>query len=246
MRVTKLLPMRLRGLLRSIRARLRGVDTKYIGMTTEEIFEEVYRLGAWGRDPLGRPISGSGSHKANLIEPYISRVRDFLMSIECSVIVDLGCGDFNVGSRFVDLCENYIACDISGYVIKANMENFDYSNVSFRRLNIVDDDLPPGDIAVVRQVLQHLRNEDVGRFVEKLHSRKPFKYLIVTEHLPAGSFQSNFDKPSGPSIRAELGSGIVLHDEPFNLESKERSVLVEVEDWTFGFKSMIRSTVYKF
>jgi len=35
-------------------------------------------------------------------------------------------------------------------------------------LNAVADSLPPGDVVILKQVLQHLRNADIAAIVEKL------------------------------------------------------------------------------
>ena len=50
----------------------------------------------------------------------------------------------------------------------------------------------------------------------ELNLNKPYKYLIVTEHLPKGRFDVNLDKKSGKSIRLFVNrSGVILHKPPF-------------------------------
>jgi hypothetical protein len=52
-------------------------------------------------------------------------------------------------------------------------------NLEFRELDIAKDELPLGDCAILRQVLQHLSNAEIscGR---KLYA---YKYVLLTEHL---------------------------------------------------------------
>jgi hypothetical protein len=113
-------------------------------------------------------------------------------------------------------------------------------------LNLAADELPPADLAIVRQVLQHLSNAEIEAFVGRLNASKPCKYLLVTEHVPSGDFQSNADYSTGSDIRIRIGSGVVLHEAPFNLVHKIRNVLQEVEADTHGKSAVIRTTLYVF
>jgi len=74
-------------------------------------------------------------------------------------------------------------------------------------LNAVADSLPPGDVVILKQVLQHLRNADIAAIVEKLAQ---YPTWIVCEHLPAGPFVANVDKPTDAEIRLHRRSGVVL------------------------------------
>jgi hypothetical protein len=96
--------------------------------------------------------------------------------------VDLGCGDFNVGKNFVSYCSKYIACDISSVILSRNQQLYKFENVEFRQLDLAVDELPIGDIAIVRQVLQHLSNADIANFVRRINAHKPYKYVLITEH----------------------------------------------------------------
>lgn len=229
------------------RARLRGREIAYRGKENSEIFDDIYANGLWGLDETGTAFSGSGSHRPDIIEPYIDVVRHVLETHEISTAVDLGCGDFNVGKAIASLCEKYIACDVSSVIVERNKQSFALDNVEFRQLDMSKDDLPTGDIAFVRQVLQHLSNADIESFVRKVQTQKSYKYLLVTEHLPAGDdFQPNLDKPSGKTTRINKGSGVDLAEPPFNLQYKSKNVVLETAQDTEGFKAIIRCTLYKF
>ena len=165
-------------------------------MENEKIFDEVYNKGHWGVNADGVSISGPGSHAKEIINPYIIKIIDFLLEKRPSIIVDLGCGDFNVGKYFAAYVNQYIACDVSKEILERNKNKFSsLSNVDFRFLDLGKNELPGGDVCFVRQVLQHLSNADILNFVSKLSLNKPYKYLIVTEHLPMGKdFDVNLDK----------------------------------------------------
>ncbi|MFT5672956.1 MAG: SAM-dependent methyltransferase, partial [Polaribacter sp.] len=175
-----------------------------IPWSTKAAMEQVYQLKLWGGQ---KPdfYSGSGSHETEIVKPYITVVTSFLRSFKTPITVcDLGCGDFNVGKELVVYAKNYVAIDIVAPLIAFNKEKFKEPNLEFYCLDIAVADLPSGDCAIIRQVLQHLSNAEVQAIVNKLAN---FKYLILTEHLPKGDFIPNKDILSGQGIRLKKKSG---------------------------------------
>ena len=238
------IPWRFRQFIKRLLPAGARLEPQYRGKSNPEIFNHIYAHGAWGRTEDGLSTSGTGSHTAQIIEPYIKAVGDWLAEIQPDTIVDLGCGDFNVGKNFVGRTKNYVACDVSTVILDRNREKFrDLNNVEFRQLDLAQDALPEGDVCFVRQVLQHLSNRDIRRFVEKVNRDRPFQYLVVSEHLPdTDNFRPNRNKPSGGNIRLCLNSGVVLHQKPFYLSARKHSVLLEVNE----SEGIIRTTVYAF
>lgn len=193
---------------------------------TKAAMEQVYTLKLWGGEDYDF-YSGEGSHKPELVNPYINVVKSFLTSFKSPITVcDLGCGDFNIGKELVINTKDYIAVDIVPDLIARNKERFKAENLAFHCLDIAVDDLPLGDCALIRQVLQHLSNEEVSSVVAKLTA---FKYIIITEHLSQGDFTPNKDIISGQGIRLKKGSGINLLLPPFNLKVKREEQLLFVK-----------------
>ena len=190
---------------------------------TKAAMEQVYELKLWGGNNSNF-YSGSGSHEIEIVKPYITAVTSFLRSFKTSISVcDLGCGDFNVGKELVVYTKKYVAIDIVAPLIAFNKEKFKEPNLEFHCLDIAVADLPLGDCAIVRQVLQHLSNAEVQAIVNKLVN---FKYLILTEHLPKVDFIPNKDIISGQGIRLKKKSGINLLVPPFNLKVIEEKQLI--------------------
>jgi len=159
-----------------------------------------------------------------MVDPYVAAVKNFLKSFEHPLTVcDLGCGDFNVGSKLVEFTEKYIAIDIVPDLIAHNRGKYKAENLAFHCLNIVTDDLPIATCAILRQVLQHLSNEEVQEILSKL---KHFNYLILTEHIPVGDFVPNKDIISGQGIRLKQQSGLIITKSPFNFKFKRETVLL--------------------
>lgn len=208
--------------------------------STKAAMEQVYELKLWG-DNDSDFYSGDGSHHPDILNPYIEVLTSFLSSFRRPLAVcDLGCGDFNVGNRLVKYTEKYIAVDIVSDLIDLNKEKFKHENLEFHCLDLAVDDLPSGDCAILRLVLQHISNAEVQIIVSKL---KLFKYVILTEHLPEGPFKPNEDIISGQGTRLKKGSGLKLLAPPFNFKVKEEKQLVSV-----GFhdgKGRIVTTLYK-
>ncbi|HLV38139.1 class I SAM-dependent methyltransferase, partial [Xanthomarina sp.] len=192
---------------------------------TKEAMEQVYAMKLWG-DNESDFYSGEGSHHSELVNPYIEVLTSFLTSFKKPLVVcDLGCGDFNIGNQLVKHTESYVAVDIVKNLIERNKEKFKEDNLKFHCLDISVDDLPSGNCALLRQVLQHISNAEIQNILKKLSH---FKYVILTEHVPEGDFEPNKDIISGQGIRLKKQSGINLLAPPFNLKVKEEKCLLSV------------------
>ncbi len=227
--------------------RLFGGEAAFRGMSNQEVFEKIYAEDIWGRHDDGTPHSGPGSHEPELVDPYLAAVTALFDRLgPIGTIVDIGCGDFSVGHRLAPFAERYVACDVAETVIRSNRAKWSLPNVEFRQLDIATDDLPPGDVAIVRQVLQHVSNADIASFIGKLHAHAPYKHLIVTEHLYRGSgFAPNRDKHRGRELRVQSKSGVVLHEPPFDLQHLSRDVLCETTAPIWHLDAFIRTTHYR-
>lgn len=206
----------------------------FLGLSTKGVFNKIYQESAWGvsHEDGQQFFSGPGSHDEKIVGAYVGAVTKFLQSFEQKPnVVDLGCGDFNVGSKLRPYCQGYIACDIVDALIDFNKSKFQALGVDFRVLDMTAEPLPQGEVVFIRQVLQHLSNKQIKRVVPKIQEN--FKFLVLTEHLPhAQNFTPNKDKPAGPNIRTDIASGIVITHAPFNLRCVAQQVLcrVEIED----------------
>ncbi|EDP96938.1 class I SAM-dependent methyltransferase [Kordia algicida OT-1] len=206
---------------------------------TKAAMHQIYEQKLWGDNGTDF-YSGEGSHKPEIVNPYVEVVRSFLTSFEMPLVVcDLGCGDFNIGKEFVEYTKKYIAIDIVETLIIRNKEKFSVANLEFYCLDIAKDNLPAGDCALLRQVLQHLSNAEVQQILEKLRA---FKYVILTEHLPEGTFIPNKDIISGQGIRLKKQSGIDIEASPFHFKVKEATELLSIR--LQDGKGMIVTTLY--
>jgi len=197
-----------------------------------------------GRGSQGDFCSGRGSHDPAIVGPYVEAVAGFLRSIPgLPSLVDLGCGDFNIGKQLRPYVGTFIACDVVPELISRNLAKFAGENVDFRCLDMVDDDLPVADVALVRQVLQHLSNTQISRIVPKLYG---YRFLVASEHVPIeNDFVPNVEKMAGVTIRLPSHSGVVLTRPPFNLRVKSEKVICSNPQSIRSYKGIVNTTVYE-
>jgi SAM-dependent methyltransferase len=180
----------------------------------QEVFTDIYLDNRWG-GVRGEFCSGTGSEK-HQTELYCNYIKDFVINHNVKEVVDLGCGDFRVAERIVSEGIEYTGIDIVSELVTHNSLHFGTSQVRFICRDITQDDLPEGDLCLVRQVFQHLSNTEIAAILPKL-SR--YSYALVTEHYPAPSRARvpNADKPHGPDTRVVDGSAVYLDQPPFNV-----------------------------
>lgn len=183
--------------------------------SAREVFSEIYAKAKWG-GAVGGINSGSGSY-GPAAELYIHNINRFIQSHAVKSVLDIGCGDFSIGSRLI--CDNYTGIDVAQSVVDRN--NAEYSSDG-RRFACLDAagpaDLPRAQLCLIRQVLQHLSNQQVTAILRKF---SPFEFVILTEHQPAAcDFRShNRDIVHGSNTRLAYGSGLYFDKPPFNLKA---------------------------
>ena len=202
---------------------------KFADKSVAETFGEIYEKNAWG-GAKGEFYSGDGSG-AEYADAYAEAVRQFIRENKIGRVVDLGCGDFRVASKFVSKDIHYTGCDVVFSLVRHLNETYKNETTEFRCVNIVEDALPDGDLCLIRQVLQHLSNAEIAKV---LQNAEKFTYLIITEHYPSPhkEFVPNLDIPHGPSVRVQFDSAVVLDKPPFNLANVKLLLDVEAEEGT--------------
>lgn len=184
----------------------------------EDIFSDIYKNNTWGGTP-GTFYSGDGTYNPNA-SIYIEKIAAFIRDHDIKSILDIGCGDFIVMSKVLEKVNvNYTGADVVAELIEHHQKNFSSGNIRFITLNAIDDDLPTADLVTIRQVLQHLSNDQIKKILKKLSK---FKYVIISEHMLVGdSIAPNIDKIPGPHIRTRIHSHVDLEAPPFDVKNAE-------------------------
>ena len=196
-----------------------------ISWPTKDVMEQIYDQSLWGGKEFDF-YSGIGSHDPIMVNIYVKTVTDFLKSHDHKMtICDIGCGDFNIGQHIFKYSKKYFAIDIVEELIERNKIKFKTKNLEFLCLDIANEVLPKADVIIIRQVLQHLSNNEIQQILNRL---KTCKYIILTEHLPVGDFIPNTNKIASQGIRLKQQSGVDILSAPFNFQVKKEDVLNEI------------------
>lgn len=194
---------------------LLGQKIRAVGKNNREIFDDIYANRRWKGD--GEISSGLGS-ATGVFGQYEDFIVKYIEDNGISSMLDIGCGDFQVAGRILSRLSgkvDYIGADVSTVVIEHNTRCHAAENVKFIQLDAVNDPLPTTQLVVVREVLQHLSNSDIGKILSKLQH---FEHVLISNHTTVKATRVNMDIPSGAATRSSFGSRLELSESPFNLE----------------------------
>ena len=209
---------------------------RYGQLPVSEAFTQVYRNNLWGKIDGEEYFSGRGSLD-EFARPYVEWVVSFINEHNIKTVVDLGCGDFRIGQRICAATSvNYVGVDIVAELISHNQSQYGNSSISFQCTNIIEDELPDGQLCLIRQVFQHLSNWQISSVLAKCVK---YPYLLVTEDVYNGrGVRPNLDMSHGPDNRLFKRSGVFLDYPPFNLVTE--TILEAPRPMTF---STLRTSV---
>jgi SAM-dependent methyltransferase len=202
-------PWAIRHLTRRIRREFQWVRNSRLSV--RDVFHQVYAKNAWGGE-AGAFYSGPGSEDLPATT-YAEGIRRFVARHGIRSVVDLGCGDFRVAEMLLDDGIDYTGVDVVETLIRENRERFGRPSVRFECLDITSDPLPPGDLCLIREVLQHLSNAEILQILPKLSQ---YRYAIYSDYQPASVCIPNRDIPHGHDTRIWRDSALLLDQPPFN------------------------------
>lgn len=173
-------------------------------------FDEIYRCNAWGYG------SGEGSLERNT-RSYRAFLQKFLKDHAIQSVVDMGCGDWQF-SKLIDWTGiDYKGFDVVAAVIKANRVAHERGSVTFQQYSGDPNELPPADLLIVKDVLQHIPNALVASVLRNLPR---YRYSLIT----------NCIAPIGETVNRDIEAGdfryLDLTKAPFRLSAKEVHVFV--------------------
>jgi SAM-dependent methyltransferase len=189
------------------------IQRAYRSLSIAETFQRVYRTKTWGDN--GTPFSSGGGSRGPIVEQYCALITKLVAQHEVHSIVDLGCGDFVVGGRIVEgNAVDYTGVDVVPELIEYHQKRVANPRVHFLCADITTDKLPTADLCLIRQVLQHLSNDEIQKVLANVAG---FPRILISEDIPVKPKKFNRDKPHGPDVRGTHGSGIWPEYPPFNL-----------------------------
>jgi SAM-dependent methyltransferase len=168
-----------------------------------ESFSAVYARDDW------QGGSGRGSTPENTVE-YRALIERLLQAHDIKRVVDLGCGDWQF-SRLINWGNvDYLGIDTVPAVIEANRQRFG-PPCRFECRDVSRDPLPPGDLLILKDVLQHWPSDTIRAFLPRLEE---YRFVLVTN--------CAFDSPLLNSDIAMTGfRPLDLRQAPFFFEAEE-------------------------
>lgn len=143
---------------------------------SKDVFTRIYEEHLWG----GISKSGPGSDLTQT-EILIREIPVILNRYNIKKIIDAPCGDFN-WMKFVNLSNvEYLGCDIVESVVVKNKQ-YESTSIKFDVLDIVNDELPTGDLIFVRDCLVHFSYDMIFKFLNNLKN-SDIKYLMTTSFI---------------------------------------------------------------
>ena len=143
-----------------------------------DTFNRIYAEGAWGKDVAGKGTSGTGS-TLEITREYRAYVEDFMKTHNVKSVVDAGCGDWSFSSAIEWGDASYLGVDIASDVIAAVRNKYEKGRITFQ-VGDITDELPAADLLISKDVLQHLSNKLVHKFIRNNLRKGKYKWVILT------------------------------------------------------------------
>jgi SAM-dependent methyltransferase len=140
-------------------------------------FNRIYAEGTWGT-VAGRGTSGTGSTLA-ITQEYRAYVEDFIKTHSVRSVVDAGCGDWSFSSAITWGDASYLGVDIASDVIATVRSKHEKGKIRFQ-VGDITDELPAADLLISKDVLQHLSNALVHKFITNNLRKGKYKWVILT------------------------------------------------------------------
>ncbi len=139
------------------------------------VFSDIYDRNAWHHG------SGTGS-LPETTGPYREMLVRFLRDNAIASVVDFGCGDWQF-ARLMDWTGiDYLGLDVVPAVVAANRARFAAPGIRFETVGALAD-LPPADLLLCKDVLQHLPLEEIEACLAFFATRYRFA-LVTNDVLP--------------------------------------------------------------
>lgn len=160
-----------------------------------DAFNAIYQDKVWG---CGSGIGSLPEYAA----PYMQFLQQFIRNNTVKSVVDVGCGDWQFSRLISWDGVTYQGFDVAESVIAENRRRFGKPGISFDVVSRLDD-LPPSDLVVCKDVLQHLPINDVLAYLK--YFRKNYRFGLITNDIfPSGNTNKETEYGGCRAIRLDL------------------------------------------
>lgn len=138
----------------------------------QQVFSKIYKNCEW---KFGEGFSGAGSLPEQTVD-YRKFLQQFIRDHHVKSVIDFGCGDWSFSKEMDWSGINYIGCDVVPGIIERNRELYFAPNIHFYVVDAIED-LPPADLFLCKDVMQHLSNKDIEHLLSHLDK---YRFALIT------------------------------------------------------------------
>lgn len=155
-----------------------------------EAFRRQYDLpqSDWGGH------SGAGSDAFHTT-PYRAFVDTFMRLNDVRTVVDIGCGDWQFSRLMNFEGIDYLGLDVVPELMTSNQQRFGGPGRRFAEMPDALDDVPGGDLLLMKDVLQHLPDATIADFAKQVVPR--FRWALLTNSFEKLDTPRNTDTAIG-------------------------------------------------
>lgn len=145
-------------------------------MGRKELFTKIYEDGIWNDNLAHIPRSGPGSTLKATVN-FREYLDQFCETKQIDRIVDIGCGDLTwmPSTKAFSQCK-YIGIDIAAHLL--DQHKLQYPQHTFLNIDAITEEIPGGDLAVVRDITFHMTHDELSTFLTKIKGL--FRYFFIT------------------------------------------------------------------
>jgi len=185
-----------------------------------DAFQHIYDTDHWWGG------SGPGS-QVDATSPYARVLQAVIGARDVTTVVDAGCGAWEF-SRHIDWNPvRYTGIDIVPHVVEANTAAFARPGIEFVCADIRAVALPPADLLVCKDVLQHWDLASIHGFLDRNLSR--YRYALITNDVASVHLE---DAMLNADIRIGAWRTLDLERAPFSLKARWRHDYDIRGEWT--------------
>ena len=147
----------------------------------QSAFSRIYDTAYWGAEHL----SGMGS-TVEATAPVRAVIERVVVEHDIRSVTDVACGDMVWMPLVLERLRErghpvaFTGCDIVPSLIEQHTARF--PALRFRQLDLVSEPIPPADLIICREVLQHLPVDDILEALANI-SASGARFLLTTIHL---------------------------------------------------------------
>lgn len=172
----------------------KSIDWKKIDRNNlEQVFTAIIDANEWGYDGQKYGISTGYGNTEEVTESYRELLKKHIEINKIKSVIDIGCGIWEYDHDEFKDCM-YIGIDCVKNVIYFNKKNYANKKRLFIYADILDEknNIPSNiDLCIIKDVLQHLSEDNVIKLLNKVKSK--VKYIILVQDHD----QPNHDIPNG-------------------------------------------------